>query len=266
MEESVLRWLGPVTIDYRISQKNIPYLMLPRILGRILTYAGIPEGKQSLNNPGVPNSIIHSDIEVKKVFIQHFFDDEGWPEQNQMKIGLSQCVDCTKVIPTSFREKSKEQEVLYLNQIPADIKNKIFPPNLLIDIRKILLEDFFIHSNLRLKRILNRINHVTAAFELEIQQQNSVKLFEKRINFFHPSKRQKLHFMIHRNRDYPKDIMLLILNATIKISNDKGYFFAHDIAKELNFPQPPIRKRINTLKNMGIFSKVDSKFYVNVNL
>lgn len=264
VEENVKLWIGNVVIDCRESSKGIPYIVLPRVMGRILNFVGIPAGKQTNLNPGIPKVIKYSEKSIKKAFIQQFFDDEGWPEPAQMRVAVSQCINSTSQLPERFVKSIRNKEVVYLQEIPIEIRNKIKAPKLLTDLRKILKTDFNIYCNLRLKRLLVRKEHITAAFELEIQRKDDVRRFLKEINFSSPSKKKRLEFMVNRNREPPSDIMILIINEAIQLSKDKGYFLAHEIAKNLDFPQPPIRKRLTTLVRKGIFDKKKEKLFVNI--
>ncbi|MBW2974939.1 hypothetical protein KY366_04440 [Candidatus Woesearchaeota archaeon] len=264
IEKCVRDWLGNVIIDHRISSKNIPCLFLPRITGRIFSFVGIPVGKQTRFNPGIPEVIKSSGKSVKKAFIQQFFDDEGWPEPNQMRIAISQCIYATPKLPEDFVKSIRNKEIVYLKKIPSRIKEMINAPEILIDLKRILENDFEIYSNIRLKRLLVRERQITGAFELEIQRKEDVKKFFREINFSSPTKKKKLDFMVNRNRELPSNIMLLIINEAIRLSKGKGYFLACDIAKNLGFPQPPIRKRLTTLVRKGIFNKRKMKFFINI--
>ncbi|MCH8004433.1 MAG: hypothetical protein IH934_07440 [Nanoarchaeota archaeon] len=154
VENNIKLWLGNVIIDYRISSKGIPYINLPRITGRILDFVGIPTGNHTKFDPGVPQVIKNSKKSVKKAFIQQFFDDEGWPEPNQMRVAASQGVDCTLKLPQDFINYSiKDKKFVYLKDIPTEIRFKIKAPKILIDTKELLNDDFGIYSNIRLKRL-----------------------------------------------------------------------------------------------------------------
>ncbi len=266
IEKSAKEWLGEILIDHRTSPKNIPYLNFPRIMGRILSFAGVPKGKQTKSNPGIPEAISQSTLNVKKAFIQQFFDDEGWVEPNQMRVALSQCVDCTNDLPDDFVESIRDKTTIYLKDIPLDVKKKINYPKLLVNIHKILKDEFNIYSYLRLKRLLVRKNHITAAFELEIQRKEDIKQFQSKIGFYSQIKNQRLDFMINRDREFPQNNLQLIINEAIVLSKDKGYFLAFELAKALGYPQSPIRKRLNTLVKKSVFHKEKEKYYINIKI
>lgn len=266
VEKSAKEWLGEIIIDHRTGSNGVPYLNFPHILGRIITFAGVPKGKQTKFNPGVPETIKQSTLEVKKAFIQQFFDDEGWPEPNQMRIAVSQCVDCTKNLPEEFIESIKGKQTIYLGEMSLEVKNKINPPKLLTNIQQILTDEFNIYSFVRLKRLLIREKYITAAFELEIQRKEAVQRFHHEINFYSHSKKQKLELMIQRNMDFPQNIMQLIINEAIKLSKEKGYFLANELAKSLSYPQPPIRKRLSTLVKKCVFEKKEEKYFINIRI
>jgi hypothetical protein len=264
VESNTKRWIGNIHINCLISDKNIPFITFPRVFGRILSYAGIPSGKMMKFNPGVPEVVKRSNKEIKKAFIQQFFDDEGWPEPNQMRIAASQCVDATKYLPKKILDRIRNSKIIYIKDIPRDIINNIIEPKILADIQDILKEEFKIHSIIRFKRLLVRKTHITGAFELEIQRKDDVKKFVDEINFFSPSKKRKAEYMINRNRNFQTNITLLIINEAIKMSKKKNHFLAYEIAQSLGYPQPPIRKRLNTLVKREIFSKEKEKYYVNI--
>jgi hypothetical protein len=264
VKNSTKKWIGNVTIGHQTSDKDIPFITFPRIFGRILNYVGIPSGKQMKFNPGIPEVVKNSKKETKRMFIQQFFDDEGWPEPNQMKVAISQCVDATKYLPKKFINKIKRLETIYIKDIPIDIKSKIIEPKILTDIHDILKNEFNIYSNIRFKRLLIRKKHITGAFELEIQRKDDVKKFIEKINFFSSIKKKKAEYMINRSRNFPQNITLLIINEAIKISKEKKYFFAYELAKNLKYPQAPIRKRLSTLVKKGIFEKEREKYFINI--
>ncbi|MDP3698316.1 MAG: hypothetical protein Q8R47_01885 [Nanoarchaeota archaeon] len=264
VEKSFKDLLGDAIVDKRISSTGIPYMNFPRITGRILNFVGIPSGKQMIFNPEIPKVVKFAEKNVKRAFIQQFFDDEGWPEPDQMKVAASQCADVTVVLNKEFIDSIKGKKVIYLKDIPLEVRKEIEAPRLLIDLKDILKEDFDIDSNIRFKRLLVRKNHITGAFELEIYRKDDVKKFFEEINFYSPVKRKKLEFMINRSRNFPPNIMLLIINESIKLSKNKEYFLACEIAKSLNFSQPAIRKRLSTLVKKGVFDKKGEKYFMKI--
>ncbi|MEK6868992.1 MAG: LAGLIDADG family homing endonuclease [Nanoarchaeota archaeon] len=266
VENNIKLWLGNVIIDHRISSKGIPYINLPRITGRILDFVGIPVGKQTNFDPGIPQVIKNSKKSVKRAFIQQFFDDEGWPEPNQMRVGISQVIDCTSMLNSNFINLIKNKKFIYLKGIPKEIKDKIKAPKILTDIRELLNGDFEIYSNIRLKRLLVYEQKITALFELEIQRKSDVKKFLEEIGFFSPSKKKKLQFMVDRSRDFPQNIMSLIINEATQLAKNRGYFLAYEVARNLGFPQSPIRKRLTTLVKKGIFEKKKEKYTLNLKM
>ena len=54
------------------------------------------------------------------------------------------------------------------------------------------------------------------------------------------------------------------MNEAVKLSKNKEYFLACEIAKNLNFPQPAIRKRLSTLVKKGVFDKKGERYFVNI--
>jgi hypothetical protein len=264
VERNAKKLLGNIKLDHRISSKGIPYILFPRITGRILNYVGIPTGKQMNFNPGIPEVILNSSKKAKKMFIQQFFDDEGWPEPNKWKIAASQCSNVTSDLTPKFIKSIKSKAIVYLNDIPKEIKLKLTKPRLLVDIKEILKEDFDIYSNIRFKRLLVRKKHITGAFELEICRKSEVPKFAKRINFSSPNKKSRLKFMLNRSNDYPKNITLLIINEAIQLSKRDGFFLAYEIANKLCFPHPPIRKRLSTMVKKGIFENRNGKYFLNI--
>ncbi|MCH8004434.1 MAG: hypothetical protein IH934_07445 [Nanoarchaeota archaeon] len=72
--------------------------------------------------------------------------------------------------------------------------------------------------------------------------------------------------MVNRSRDFPQNIMSLIINEAIQLSKNRGHFLAYEVAKNLGFPQGPIRKRLTTLVKKGFFDKKKEKYALNLEI
>ncbi|MEK6948405.1 MAG: hypothetical protein AABX19_04145, partial [Nanoarchaeota archaeon] len=103
VKNSVWKLFGNyIKINDRIDKNGTPYILCPSFVKRQLERLGSPKGKKLFQNPHVPEIIMKGNLEQKRLFIQQFFDDEGWPEEKQRAIAASQSSDTTSVLTQDF--------------------------------------------------------------------------------------------------------------------------------------------------------------------
>ena len=265
VENSAKKVFGKITIDHRISEDDVAYIVFPRIVGRVLTFNGIPYGNKIYQNNGIPNSIKKCDEQIKKAFLQQFFDDEGGVEADYRRIFLSQSTDCTEYLPKNFYNSMKKKKAYYIKDIPSYLLSKMEPSKILVDIKIMMEKSFNICSILRFKRIMRYNNHATSFWELEIGKKDDIRRFYERINFYSYDKKSDLNFMVNRSYEMPWNVYEKIINESIQIAKRQGFFRPANVSKNLNLPHGPVNKRIKFLKKIGVFSKSkDGLYSVNI--
>ncbi|MBI2671851.1 hypothetical protein HYX16_02865 [Candidatus Woesearchaeota archaeon] len=271
IEKYARKVFGNIKILHRIDKNDTPFILLPIYVRRVLENLGSPRGKKSFQNPRVPQIIRYGSLMMKKVFIQHFFDDEGWVEKENNKIAISQTVDCTFCLPKKYINKLTFKKNYTPGKISLHLREKIIAPNLLIDIKNILEKEFNLRFILQLKRIA-KFKHklkgvyISASWDLQCYSLSDIKRFQKCINFYSKNKRNKLFELINLNRTSPKNIYCLILNEAIKNVKEKGYFQTKDIVKSVNLQMHLVRDKLNIFVKKGIFNNEKGKYTHNLDL
>ncbi|MEW6294824.1 MAG: hypothetical protein AB1467_00830 [Candidatus Diapherotrites archaeon] len=262
VEREIKNIFGDVKISNRISDEGVPYLIASRMVRRVLKITGVPTGKKLNQGIGIPKVIMDNSIEIQKAFLQQFFDDEGWAETTNYKIGLSQANECTKAINERFLSEMKIGKPYSINKIPKENRQHIKPPKILIDARKILCDNFLVESNLRLKRIIKRKKgYVTAFWEIDIGKKESILNFSNKIGFYCSRKRKTLDLMIKlREKVVTKDVLNKICEEGTLLAKEKGFFRVKDLSGKIDLHPYKIRKKILTLVNRGIFSNNGGKY------
>ena len=264
VEDATKKIFGNIALDHRISEDNINYIVFPRIVGRALTFMGIPYGNKINRNIGIPKIIKNGSKEVQKEFLQQFFDDEGGVETDYRKIFLSQGTNCTKQLGNFYNRMTFKKDY-YKRDISSKLLRNLETPKIIVDIKSILLNSFNIESIIRFKRIRRYNNHATSLWELEIGRKNDIEKFHKNIDFYSRDKKKNLEFMVNRSYKMPWNIYNMIINESIKITQYQNFFKPSNISKNLNLPHGPVNKRIKFLKKIGVYSKnKDGLYSVNI--
>lgn len=264
VEIAAKKVFGEITIDHRVTEKGILYVVFPRIVGRVLTFNEIPYGNKIYQNNGIPNSIKKCGKKTKKAFLQQFFDDEGGVEVNYRRIFLSQSTDCTKYLPKNFYNSMEKEKAYYIKDIPNSILRELHPSKILVDIKTMMKKSFNISSTLRFKRIRRYENHATSFWELDIGKKDDIRRFYERINFYSYDKKNDLNFMVNRSYEMPWNIYEMIINESIQISKKQGFFVPSNVSKNLNLPFNSVNKRIKFLNKLGIFSRKENGYILNI--
>ncbi|MEK6952642.1 MAG: hypothetical protein AABX29_06520 [Nanoarchaeota archaeon] len=271
VENNLIKVFGNIKVDKRVDRHTkVPFFTTPVVVRRVLEKLGSPRGKKLHKNPKVPEIIMNGTREMKKEFIQQFFDDEGWCEKENTRIAICQAVDCTAQIPIDFQNKMELKKFYTPKKIPEGIKKKIPIPNLLKDIQKLLKEDFGIQFNFKFTRIAKykrpRYSYISAAWDLQCHDKKEIKKFEEKINFGLKRKRDVLNYVLNRNRVASDDILLLMLNNAIIEVKKKGFFKSKDIAEIIDLPSSLVRKRLNVLVRKGLFSNKNGTYTSNLHI
>lgn len=271
VKASVKKLFGNIKINKRVDKNGTPYILCPTIVRKQLEKLGSPRGKKLFRNPRVPEIIRDGTKKQKRLFIQQFFDDEGWVETENLHIAAAQASDVTKALPNNLINKLKLRKPYSTNKIGFGIINEIPRPNLLLDIQKILLKDFNISTNLLFKKITkypkfgSKEDYISAAWELGTSKREDVQRFYDKIKFYSKRKAKTLRFML-KKRQLPHDIMLKLLNSAIRCHKLNGSFKVKDIQKEINLNRGNIRKRLNTLVNKGLLDNFKGSYHLKLEI
>ncbi|MEK6948576.1 MAG: hypothetical protein AABX19_05040, partial [Nanoarchaeota archaeon] len=143
-----------------------------------------------------------------------------------------------------------------LSILSPDLRNKIIRPNLLLDIQKLLKDDFNVYTILSLRKIAkyktrNGRIYVSSSFHLSCVRKEDIKRFHSAIGFYSTSKKLLLDKII-KEEVLPKDMAYQLINLAIKFKREKGSFRISDIQKYLNFRTRAIRTRLTFLVKLRI--------------
>lgn len=259
-----------IKIHNKTAKNGVDFITCPSIVKRQLNNLGSPSGKKLFQNPSVPKLIKNGTKIQKKLFIQQFFDDEGWPETQQRRVACAQCADTTKSLPKNFIKNLEFRTPLTIGKIPKDLKHKIIQPNLLLEIKKILEDDFKIIFNLKLKKLVKFLSnykreYVSATWELECIRKEDIKNFYEKIGFFSSNKQTILKEMV-KEKPLLGDLTEYFINKAIYFHKKKGYFQIKDIRGDLNLESFKIRKRLATLVNKRILFNHKGEYSLRIKI
>jgi hypothetical protein len=252
----------------KIDRNGTSYILCPSFVKRQLSRLGSPMGKKLFFNPSIPTIVKEGSLELKQIFIQHFFDDEGWVETRSKRIACSQSSDTTASIPQDFLKSMALNQNNSILNIPPKLRNKIIKPRLLTDMKDILKKDFNIETNLILKKITKRKHkiqgeYVSAGWELECIKKDSYKKFHDKIGFFSSEKQKILKSHLY-DKPLPEYLKQKMLNIAINLHKRRGSFTVKDIQEEIDLERGKIRKRLNTLVNHKILLNNNGEYKVNL--
>lgn len=96
LRKSIINCAKKIFGDFKVSESGT-FVSFPKTMGIILKKIGLKEGKKVINNPAIPEFILKSDLECKRIFLRQAFDDEGCvPKINDKHINIGLHVDVTK--------------------------------------------------------------------------------------------------------------------------------------------------------------------------
>ncbi len=270
IKDCVKKTFGDVKIIDKVDKNGTSYILCTSFVKRQLERLGSPKGKKLFHNPSIPEVIKKGTKMQKKLFIQQFFDDEGWPEVENRRVACSQSADTTSILPKKFISQLVLKEKYSVNKILSNLRSKIVKPNLLLDIQNLLKEDFGINTRLNLKRIARykwgeNKDYVSAVWELSCARKEGVKKFERDISFFSSNKRAILKEII-KEKLVPDDIFFRLLNIAIKLQREKHYFRVKDMQKYLDLERGRIRKRLTTLTRQKILYNEGGKYQLRLHI
>ena len=268
IKKNLFKVFGDINIREFVAKNGVPYFTTSVGVRKVLENLGSPRGKKSQVNPKVPKIVRNGTKEMKRVFIQQFFDDEGWSEREHFRIAIAQSVDCTDQISQDFLRSMQFKKDYTPLKIPKNLRNNLRIPNLLKDIQELLIKDFNIYFNFQLKGIAkykkrNDDEYASASWDLQCSKLEEIIKFRNKINFGLTRKKESLNWMLTRNRIIPKNILNEILEISIKETKNKGFFKTKDIAKAINLPSNMIRKRLNTLVKKGVLKNKNGDYTIN---
>lgn len=172
-------------IPWKIENKKVRF---HKVLSRILTKLGVPEGNKTILNPKIPN-FIYENTTYKKEYLTQVFDDEGHAAtRDSRKIVLGRSV-AVHSLPTPFLESLIYTKKNYYNSLPEEIKQvvRMQPPNLLL-MEYDLLNEFGIKSSMRCRGLTKYLETISADWVIEIAGRENLEKFNRNIGFSHPEK------------------------------------------------------------------------------
>lgn len=201
-------------------------IYFPRVIGRVLVYClGMKQGRKTLINPTIPKFIWDADTEIKAAFLQQAFDDEGYVTKSGIGIKLA-------------------------------VKGDKQPPLLLLDIKKLLKQ-----LNIYTTKPHHREVYVTkdgvkcSKWDILITNKRNLKKFREVVNFSLERKKKTLDKTIKGRRfeEYSRKIVNnIMLNACIKLQEEKGFITSHDLAIEIERTQIRAKQVISKFRKKGI--------------
>jgi hypothetical protein len=218
-------------------------IYLPKIVGIIFTKClGIQPGRKTVNNPEIPSFIMNSSKEMKSVFLQQAFDDEGHFHKSQRDIRF-------KLANGLFADKLQHEFI---------VKNNIqeYAPNLIKDVKR-LTESFNIRtSNLKCVDIYQtKDGRYNTRWNFNISRKENLEKFQSEINFISDYKKINLKKGIDsiRLKSYPKnEANEIIYNSCLNLQKKEGKITSRTLAKEINRSQILAKKMIQRFVKKGL--------------
>ena len=228
---SYIQIFGSINAKFS-NYKDLEQIYFPKIIGIILVHSlGLMPGRKTTNNPSVPEFIKDCSKEMKSIFLQQAFDDEGHVHLKQKRLDFKlACI------------------------------NNGYPPNLLIDVRN-LLKDFGIESGEIKPRDIyqNKDGQINRKWSFNICYKRNLEIFQKEIEFISEHKSKKLKkilespYPIQYDRNKANGI---ILNACKNLEKREGKILSRTLAKEINRTQYRSKQVIGRFVRKGILKVV----------
>ena len=235
------------------NYKDREQIYLPRVVGIILTQClGLIPGRKTITNPKVPSFTIDGSRELKSVFLQQAFDDEGHFNKSLKGIEF-------KLANGLFANKS-EHEFIVKNDVEE------YAPNLIKDVKK-LIESFDIRvSKLYCADIYQtKDGRYNSRWKFRICGRKNLEIFQNEINFISDYKRNDLKKGIESIKFdyYPKnESEKIIYNACVNLQKKEGKITSRTLAKEISRSQILAKKMIHKFVKEGLLKVSKEKWGV----
>jgi len=233
------------------NYKDRGQIYLPKIVGIIFTKClGIQPGRKTVNNPEIPSFIMNSPKEMKSVFLQQAFDDEGHFHKSQRAIRF-------KLANGLFADKLQHEFIVKKNI-------QEYAPNLIKDVKR-LVESFNIRtSNLKCVNIYRtKDGRYNTRWNFDISRKENLEKFQSEINFISDYKKINLKKGIDsiRLESYPKNkAENIIFNACINLQKKEGKITSRTLAKEINRSQELAKKMIQRFVKKGLLKLLKERW------
>lgn len=182
----------------------------PRVCGLILACGlGIKTGNKIFTNPHIPEFVFYLEPEKISAFLMQAFDDEGSVSTSNHTIRFS-----------------------------LSIKGKENPPELLIQIRKLLysLGIKFTKPVLIRKYTVKNDNTVRSTWNIVLTGREDLEIFKEKVNFSVSEKREKLNMILIdiKERHFKwRTVEKHVLNVMNSLESKYGCFTRNMVAKEI---------------------------------
>ncbi len=225
------------------NYKDREQIYLPKIVGIIFTKClGLVPGRKTITNPKIPTFIMGSPKEMRSIFLQQAFDDEGHFHNSQRVIEF-------KLANGLFTDKSKHEYI---------VKNNVqeYAPNLIKDVKQ-LIESFNIKptSLVCLNIYQTKDGRYNTRWRFKIVRKKNLEIFQKEINFISSYKRNDLKKGINsfKFEYYPQNkAEEIIYNACLNLQKKEGKITSRTLAKEINRSQILAKKMIQRFVKEGL--------------
>ena len=225
------------------NYKDKEQIYFPKIVGIIFTKClGLIPGRKTITNPKIPSFIMNSPSEMKSVFLQQAFDDEGHFHKSQRVIEF-------KLANGLFSDKSNHQSI---------VENNVeeYAPNLIKDVKQ-LIKSFNIKptSLVCLNIYQTKDGRYNTRWRFKIVRKKNLEIFQKEINFISNYKKDNLKKGIESIKlDYypKKESGNIIYNACLNLQKKEGKITSRALAKEINRSQELAKKMIQRFVKEGL--------------
>lgn len=233
------------------NYKDREQIYFPKIVGIILTKClGLIPGRKTVTNPDVPSFIMDASKELKSVFLQQAYDDEGHVHKTTRSIDF-------KLANGLFADKNKHKSI---------VKNNIeeYASNLIKDVKK-LIESFNIKTtSLKCLNIYQtKDGRYNTRWIFEIFGKNNLEIFQNKISFISNHKINNLKNAINSftQEQYPRNKSEeIIYNACVNLQKKRGKITSRTLAKEISRSQIRAKKIIQKFVKEGLL-KVSKERY-----
>ncbi len=184
--------------------KGATGLFFPTVVGQTLVLSGAPKGAKVKLSYEIPTWIMNGTKRIKKAFLRGLFEDEGWIEKTNFRIGIS-----------FAKKKDLEDNLIsFINQI------------------SILLKDFGMLSKINKDREYRKKDEFHIQRRLYISHYHYLDRFCRRISLKGVKKIELINmlqgFRLREKIRYPKELLIELIQK--KYKND--LFKPEDIAKD----------------------------------
>jgi intein/homing endonuclease len=185
VHQMVTKAFGEISFYDQLSSHGVPVRTYPFVVGHILHLLGVPKGNKTLQPFTLPQWLIDSNREYKRIFLREIFSDEGGIRSDSGKSNRSISFAQSKWV------KYEESLRAFLNEI-KEMLNEFG-----IKSRKVTFQKRYIDKKGREKVVLG----------FDISKLKNLILFKQEIGFSSPEKMRDLESIIKSFNGYHENEM-----------------------------------------------------------